>query len=499
MSRAVGEPDPAFGLDGVIPIDLSERDVAVDFAVGSDATIYLLVQPDRRDPFEHDPTLVLKYLATGFPDTSFAAGGVLALTQEEFATYTELTIDGADRLVVGGQVMFAAVPPEVEPDHALSLIRLSPTGVLDTTFGDAGLVRFDRQPTFGQEIGGMEIAGDGSIVVSYRDGIDLPSVYRFTRFTPAGVVDYTADVGGYVPLLLDDDRIIVERGTENEELALLAYHSDGSVDRSFGGDGSVSITVTGGGENLYDLALAPDGDVVAVGAVPPFGGGSSWPLILRLQSDGSPAPGFGPTGARTYNLPADGNYAAFTSVAVQADDRIVAGGWAAQFAFFKDFAIARTDRFGRLDPNFSDDGFHLSKFTNIGQEVIGVDMQPDGSIVGGATIRVVGPSLASDVGLLRWAAERVQRCGGKPITVRLAYGDRPGRSDDVILGTGGADIVRAKGGSDTVCGLGGGDMLNGGPGDDTLLGGRGDDTLNGGPGDDQCRGGAGADQLRRCP
>ncbi len=75
-------------------------------------------------------------------------------------------------------------------------------------------------------------------------------------------------------------------------------------------------------------------------------------------------------------------------------------------------------------------------------------------------------------------------CGGYPITVDLARGQRPTGRDDVILGTNGNNVIDGKGGRDIICGLGGNDTLLGGDANDRLIGGSGRDTCNGGRGTD---------------
>ena len=74
-------------------------------------------------------------------------------------------------------------------------------------------------------------------------------------------------------------------------------------------------------------------------------------------------------------------------------------------------------------------------------------------------------------------------------------------SNDLVLGTAGADTLGGKQGDDCILGGGGDDNLDGKGGDDVLLGGDGNDTLDGGnpPADtDTCDGGAGGDTATRC-
>ncbi len=68
-------------------------------------------------------------------------------------------------------------------------------------------------------------------------------------------------------------------------------------------------------------------------------------------------------------------------------------------------------------------------------------------------------------------------------------------SDELIVGTAGANTLTGEAGIDFMFGGAGADTLNGGDGDDLLSGGADNDALNGGEGDDQLDGGAGNDAL----
>src|SRR5262245_25233981 len=98
------------------------------------------------------------------------------------------------------------------------------------------------------------------------------------RLTPsAGALDPTFGIDGKVfdprfedardVLVLPDGKLLV--AGQNGDAALLArFLPDGSLDVTFGSGGSVEIPVTGGlGAEaiIHDIALAPDGKIVAAG------------------------------------------------------------------------------------------------------------------------------------------------------------------------------------------------------------------------------------------
>ncbi len=86
-------------------------------------------------------------------------------------------------------------------------------------------------------------------------------------------------------------------------------------------------------------------------------------------------------------------------------------------------------------------------------------------------------------------------CAGEVVTVRIALGETPTESRDVILGTDGPDVIDGLGGNDVICGLDGDDVIDGGPGLDTIFGDGGVDDLEGGQGNDTIYGGAEGDTI----
>ena len=105
-------------------------------------------------------------------------------------------------------------------------------------------------------------------------------------------------------------------------------------------------------------------------------------------------------------------------------------------------------------------------------------------------------------------------CAGLPATIVVAgpgmvtFGDPGGvPTNDVIVGTPGADTIHGLSEDDVICGLGGDDLLTGGNGDDRILGqgddddmfgGNGEDVLNGGPHNHGDRGNGGP-AVDACP
>jgi uncharacterized delta-60 repeat protein len=161
-----------------------------------------------------------------------------------------------------------------------------------------------------------------------------------------------------------------------------AIAAPGDLDSAFG-TGGVSLTALGSDDYVRDVALQPDGKIVAAGA--------SWDGTLyrfalsRYNADGSLDPTFGDAGKVLTSV---GTGAAIHAVALQPDGKIVAAGRAYNGGS-PEFALARYTSAGSLDASFSGDGLVT---TSIGSESTARDLvlEPDGRIDVAGHARVGG-------------------------------------------------------------------------------------------------------------
>ncbi len=153
-----------------------------------------------------------------------------------------------------------------------------------------------------------------------------------------------------------------------EQVVLLRYGGDGSVDPSFGSAGQV-ITSAGSGARAYALALQPDGKIVVAGPVS-NGTGSDF-LVARYNTDGSLDTTFGSAGMATTAvspyLPgtigpvASDPYAVF----IQADGKIVVTGDMYEYRgvlYYGRSLVVRYNSDGSLDSSFGSGGIVVSSF-----------------------------------------------------------------------------------------------------------------------------------------
>jgi uncharacterized delta-60 repeat protein len=157
------------------------------------------------------------------------------------------------------------------------------------------------------------------------------------------------------------------------------YNSNGTLDTNFGTGGKV-ITDFGVSADAMSVAVQPDGKIVVAGYIN-LDGGYNFELV-RYNSNGTLDATFGTDGkvTTTFGVPQQGfSYALAYSLALQQDGKIVLAG-ESTINGDRDFALARYNTNGTLDPSFGTGGRVTTTF---GQNDVAfsVAVQPDGKIV----------------------------------------------------------------------------------------------------------------------
>jgi uncharacterized delta-60 repeat protein len=163
---------------------------------------------------------------------------------------------------------------------------------------------------------------------------------------------------------------------------LPAHAGVSALDPTFGAGGKI-LTDFGGVDGIEDVAVQRDGKIVAVGTQNQTASGSEF--LARYDNDGTLDSSFGAGGKVTTGFTAP--YA----VALQDDGRIVAAGSTGSGPTHGDFALARYNADGSLDPTFGDNGKVVTDFNSTIDYATGLAIQPDGKIVAAGSTRPFGP------------------------------------------------------------------------------------------------------------
>ncbi len=121
-----------------------------------------------------------------------------------------------------------------------TLVQLTSSGVRDSGFGTDGVLRIEQQAT---HIASIAVQSDGRILVSlekWLGGSDFQP--KLIRLMPSGAIDTSFGNGGELPDVGGDLHV----GTDDTFIALstesiFAYHADGTPDVTFGTGGSVNL------------------------------------------------------------------------------------------------------------------------------------------------------------------------------------------------------------------------------------------------------------------
>jgi uncharacterized delta-60 repeat protein len=342
-----------------------------------------------------------RYTSTHTLDPTFGDGGfVLTDFGKSYDWAYSLALQPDGKIVVAGV-------SNVSGSKDFALARYLPNGALDESFGKGGLVVQNMRSLTADNIRGIAIQPDGKIVAggaSYEDVVTVGpnSDFMVARYNPNGSSDLSFGIGGLMTtdfgsgtfdqpnaLALQPDGKVVLGGYTNDgdgpgvlfgadQLALARYTPNGMLDPTFGRGGKVVFDGGSLDERILALANAPDGGLLAGGYV--NGEKRSDLLLAKVRTDGSLVSGFGTTG-KGLSINDLGTYSErVSSLVVQPDGKIVAGGQTA-VAHNADFAVFRYTPGGVLDGEFGRAGVASFDFDGREDRVQAVALQEDGKIL----------------------------------------------------------------------------------------------------------------------
>ncbi len=314
-----GAVDRSFGTNGFLTVDLG-GDVAngpVALVRRGDGT--LLVAATVLSGSNGD-FVVARLDASGAFDATFGVGGKRAIDFGGDDRFAAMAVDGTGRIVVaggGGSASFAVA-------------RLTEGGALDTTFSDDGKVTTDASGAGRASAARVLAIDDGGRIVAagqVNNGTDLD--IALVVYDDLGVPDETFDDDGIVVtslgtdphttnddvangvVVLPDGRIVVAGYRHGEfaffTIVLARYEATGELDDDFG-DGGILVPPIVGGEGVAGTGLLRDvdGRLVVIGHyVANQAGGFRFPLIARLEPDGTLDETFSEDGYRYFGPTVD--------------------------------------------------------------------------------------------------------------------------------------------------------------------------------------------------
>lgn len=338
----MGVLDHAFGVDGVATVDLGGgADVATDAVLLPDGGIAVVGRAEGTGPSRTD-IAIARFTAAGVPDARFGSGGVVRTDLAHDASRADAVAVLPDgRIVVAGSVLRAGIDGDLallryQPDGTLDP-TFGHEGVATSDLGS----RSDgaNAMVIGPDDGVIVLGSvDGAMALArYRsDGVPDPG------FGSGGVMLPGIDLGVADGVALTASGRILVAGSRvgpqgDRDLLVARFDPDGALDATFGVDGVTTVDVAGRDDRAADLVVDAEGRIVLVGS-------AASPTVLdlvlaRCLPNGGLDPTFGQHGVLVVDLHGGGDLGA--DVAMDPEGRIVAAGSTADGAQ-TEFALVRT-------------------------------------------------------------------------------------------------------------------------------------------------------------
>jgi uncharacterized delta-60 repeat protein len=279
-------------------------------------------------------------------------------------------------------------------------------GDLDPTFSDDGMVTTDvhgdEPPDRSDVASAVGIDSKGRIVVAGGSLDDLASAggtndFAIARYLADGSLDTSFAGDGtrtikmsegadfVTDLAIDDQDRIVFAGyarvgaRRNFDFALARLLEDGTLDHAFGSRGRVRTNFGSTSDRAHAVSLDSQGRIVLVGETD-----SGEPndfndfAVARYEPDGDLDPTFDGDGKVVTDID-EADMA--NAVAIDRRDRIVAAGQSFNQVTFTDIVVARYQVDGNLDSGFAGDGVAIADIDNSGEIASDVALASGGKIV----------------------------------------------------------------------------------------------------------------------
>ena len=296
--------DHSFGRDGIVTTDFfGDDDAALAVVIQPDGKIVVAGQATNRENFRNQ-FAIARYNTNGTLDKKFGNKGTLTVDffgDDNSARTVALQRDG--RIVVAG---FVFNPSTNNNDFALA--RLTTQGLPDMTFDGDGKLTTDFSAT-DDFISGMALQNDGKIIVAGYRFTQTAAAFALARYNPNGsldhafdgdgkvVTDFEWDAFGSAVAIQPDGKIVVGGAVFNfnsntGDFALARYNKDGTLDKTFDGDGKQTTDVDGADNSSTGLAIQPDGKILMAGTVFNIITNANDVMLSRYETSGVPDKSF---------------------------------------------------------------------------------------------------------------------------------------------------------------------------------------------------------------
>jgi uncharacterized delta-60 repeat protein len=349
-----------------------------------------------------------RYKENGSLDLSFGVSGKVVVDFPETMVMTTMILQLDGKIIEGGNL--------INFDNTRSefvLIRHNSDGTLDTNFGTNGRVITHISDAFNKLTALAIFKNDKILALGSTSDEFSYSNFALAKYNLDGTLDLTFGVNGTVSLplqvwnfgntlTLNSDKIILSGKTSpafdpnsgyNYDFAILKLNSDGSNDPNFGNNGSVIIGIPDANEQSLFLNAFPDGKLLVAGEYK----AQNYSLMMTsLFPNGQIDTNFGSNGIILTQLPNQ----FLEAVQIQVDGKILlteyesTGGCCGA-----DIKLIRLLENGLFDPTFGVNGIVTTDFLDENNQANSIVVQPDGKIIIGG---ISGNQISSNFALARF-------------------------------------------------------------------------------------------------
>lgn len=329
-----GSLDSGCGGTGSVTFTTPDTFEASDMVVLGDGST-IVVGTDLSTPVRG---LAIKYTPACQLDTTFGSAGVFSYTDRLGVSFSSIAVQSDNSLVIGGLTNFAQADGG---NTRFTVVRVTPNGSLDPTFGPTNTGVFVSDNTHQGRVSDVLVDSTGRVVFAGVQNGSSDDDAVIARLSPSGVIDTTyASSGWFTRGGADDQWLssialrsndgVVSVGVDivpTLQGTLICLNVQGNVDASCGVSGALTQVPLPFGafeSRLWSVVVDDMGRYVISGIFddPTASGSGVTPIVIRLLANGSADSTFG-SGALVI-APFTPGHA--TKVAIDQQGRLLVGG-----------------------------------------------------------------------------------------------------------------------------------------------------------------------------
>ncbi len=344
--QANGQPDNSFNQDGIVESYLFVTNLdGKSLALQSDGKI--IQQGIHKMESKNEEIILVRYLANGNLDENFGSNGKVTTdvgTSDDVGVC--MSIQSDNKIIVAGYSYNGQ-------NYDFMMTRYLSNGSQDNSFSADGKIIMPFGSTGNDGAQAIAVQKDGKILVGGFTEVNNETQFAIMRFTPQGNLDQTFNNTGKLSIdvsaegneaikaikIQQDGKIILAGDAfngVNNDFALVRINPNGSLDKSFSGDGILMIDINNNYNEAADAEMLTDGKIIIGGNC--IVNNYYEFALARVTSDGQLDPGFADRGIAILAI-GPGNDI-LSSIALQSDGKLLLGG-SSYIDYRVEFTVAR--------------------------------------------------------------------------------------------------------------------------------------------------------------